>query len=107
MIPQKPIKSVAGTQRSLSLYNDSKIRKARQEFCRAKSSSLQPRNIPIVKRSQSYVRSKITYEFDRIVESLNLSEPLGKEAIFEILVRMGFLKSLHLFNNASVAHQNM
>lgn len=96
--PERPKshEAKAGERRSQLLYNDSRVRKAKMDYCQAKRLAVKPANVPIDLKSQNYIQSRLTHEFQGVKEQLGLGAVFNLEETFEVFVRMGFLKSLHL-----------
>lgn len=61
----------------------------------------------MVNKSNTYTFVRVTRELDRLCDELGFGFQLSKEEMFEALVHMGYLKSLHQLTCPQIAQQNM
>jgi hypothetical protein len=57
--------------------------------------------------SEKYVTEKLEKEFREILKQLKLTESVTREEVFELLVKMGYLKSVDQLKSIYVAEENI
>jgi len=75
------------------LYRDSFNRQKRQEENLEKKQAFNPQSTVVLnQKSDRYVFKKVEREFNKICAQLELSSQIPKEELFELLVKIGYLK---------------
>jgi hypothetical protein len=58
-------------------------------------------------KSDRYVYKKVEREFNNHCAKLELKKRITKEELFEVLVRLGYLKPVELLTSSYVAYENI
>lgn len=58
-------------------------------------------------KSDRYVFKKVERELNTHCATLGLGSQISKEELFELLVKLGYLKAVELLTSTFVAHENI